>query len=211
MLEHATFAAKYHQGGPSAIQVGLEQLLVVPAQWHYRGFAEHPHAAQLGQLGGGIPNPSYGIGVVREAFPRGATGTWQPITLIPSCSVTSSILGNTGRFPFFIAVDSGGNIYTTNSADDTVTKIEPDGTTTLVFAITGDRPVGIAVDSGGNIYTANSNSNTVTKIVPTIPTPTITLDFARTGPGPYGIAVDSNDNIYTANSVSDNVTKITTC
>jgi hypothetical protein len=164
MLEHATFAAKYHQGGPSAIQVGLEQLLVVPAQWHYRGFAEHPHAAQLGQLGGGIPNPSYGIGVVREAFPRGATGTWQPITLIPSCSVTSSILGNTGRFPYFIAVDSRGNIYTANNFSNTVTKIEPDGTTTPVFAITGNDPAGIVIDSSDNIYIANAVSNNVTKI-----------------------------------------------
>jgi len=38
--------------------------------------------------GGGILNPSFGIGVVREAFPRGATGTWQPISL--SFSISSS-------------------------------------------------------------------------------------------------------------------------
>lgn len=45
-----------------------------------------PHSS--GNSGGGIPNPSYGVGTIREAFPRGATGTWRPITLSGSINDT---------------------------------------------------------------------------------------------------------------------------
>lgn len=35
----------------------------------------------VGTTGGGIPNPSLGIGRIGEATPRGATGSWRPISL----------------------------------------------------------------------------------------------------------------------------------
>lgn len=44
-----------------------------------------PHSS--GNSGGGIPNPSLGIGVIREAMPRNAAGTWTPISLAGSDSI----------------------------------------------------------------------------------------------------------------------------
>jgi len=38
-----------------------------------------PHSS--GNSGGGIPNPSLGIGVTRLAMPRNAAGTWAPVSL----------------------------------------------------------------------------------------------------------------------------------
>jgi hypothetical protein len=58
-----------------------------------------PHSS--GNSGGGISNPSFGIGVVREAFPRGATGTWQPINIpqgIDGSYITVTSTGGTFRF-----------------------------------------------------------------------------------------------------------------
>jgi sugar lactone lactonase YvrE len=116
----------------------------------------------------------------------------------------SSTFGTTGASPYGIAVDSAGNVYTTNSGSHNVTKITPDGTAT-VFGNTGSSPYGIAIDAAGNIYTANFASNNVTKITPD-GNSTI---LGSTGVGPFGIALDSVGNVYTANASSGSVSRIT--
>ena len=60
----------------------------------------------------------------------------------------------TGSRPFDITIETSGNVYTTNSDSDTVSKITPDGISAYLGA-TGDNPKGIAIDAAGNIYTAN--------------------------------------------------------
>jgi titin len=103
--------------------------------------------------------------------------------------------------PYGIAIDSAGNIYTANAAEDNVSKITPLGTSTVNWGpgdtpvITGDRPEAITIDSARNIYTANSSSNNVTKITPG----GVSTIVGTTGDSPVGIAVDSAGNIYTAN------------
>ena len=76
----------------------------------------------------------------------------------------STILGTTGTNPYAITVDSAGNVYTANGANN-VSKITPGGESTIP-GTTGDFPTGIAVDSVGNIYTSNWTSGDVTKITP---------------------------------------------
>ena len=48
-----------------------------------------PHG--LGNSGGGIPNPSLGIGVTRLAMPRNAAGTYRPRVILSADTVTSYI------------------------------------------------------------------------------------------------------------------------
>lgn len=42
---------------------------------------------RVGVSGNGLPNPSIGIGTLREAMPRNAAGTWRPISLVAPCVV----------------------------------------------------------------------------------------------------------------------------
>ena len=122
----------------------------------------------------------------------------------PATATTVTTLGTTGSNPIAIAVDSSGNVYTTNFSSNSVTKITPAGVSTTL-GTTGSDPIGIAVDSSANVYTANSGSNNVTKITPA----GVSTTFGTTGSFPRAIALDSSGNVYTANSGSNNVTKIT--
>ena len=123
----------------------------------------------------------------------------------PASSQASSIIyGLTGDTPAGIAINSSGNIYTTNNASDNVSEILPGGASSI-FAPAAQSPFGIVIDPAGNVYTANSVSDDVSKITPD-GTSTI---LGTTGNFPVAIAVDSAGNIYTPNTISANVSKIT--
>ncbi|MEI6552856.1 MAG: hypothetical protein WCN84_06505 [Actinomycetes bacterium] len=118
--------------------------------------------------------------------------------------ITASRIGTPDIYPTGIAVDSTGNVYTSNYTAGNVTKITPQGVTTIL-GTTGLQPTGIAIDTSGNVYTSNFGSNTVTKITPNGNSTT----FGNTDAGPSGIAIDSAGNVYTANASANSVTKIT--
>ena len=65
--------------------------------------------------------------------------------------------------PWAIVIDSSGNIYTSNSNSNNVSKITPEGVS-RILGTTGRAPTGIAIDTSGNVYTANRDDNTVSKI-----------------------------------------------
>jgi DNA-binding beta-propeller fold protein YncE len=115
-----------------------------------------------------------------------------------------AITGGTGSR--YIAIDSTGNVYTSNMDSLDVTKITPEGVNSILASTgVGTNPRGIAVDSAGNVYTANSTSNNISKITPG----GIASIFATVGTSPYDLAIDSDDNIYVMNQDSENVTKVT--
>lgn len=118
-------------------------------------------------------------------------------------SISSAILGSSGQYPYNIAIDNDGNIFTCNFSANTVTKITPDGVSSILGS-TGANPTNIAVDIYGNVYTANYNSNNVTKITPD----GVSSIFGTTGIQPRDLIVDSTGNVFTANAGSNNVTKI---
>ena len=102
----------------------------------------------------------------------------------------SSILGTTGTSPYQIVIDTAGNIYTSNSDSDNVSKITPAGVSSIL-GTTGDNPIGITIDADGNIYTANLDSNNVTKITPA----GVSSILGTTGDNPFGIVVDTVGNL----------------
>ncbi|ADC73103.1 WD40 repeat, subgroup (plasmid) [Thioalkalivibrio sp. K90mix] len=61
-----------------------------------------------------------------------------------------------------VAVDGAGNVYS-GSRDNTVRKIDPDGSEVWSFTGHSDRVYGVAVDGAGNVY-SGSLDNTVRKI-----------------------------------------------
>lgn len=120
-----------------------------------------------------------------------------------AASIVNWTANGTSPFTYSIAIDSAGNLYTSNYNANTVTKITPVGVTSTL-GTTGSQPIGIAVDSSGNVYTANNGSNNVSKI---LPDGTSSI-LGTTGVQPFAIAVDSTGNVYTSNSSDSNVSKI---
>jgi hypothetical protein len=107
-IEDASTSTQCHQGGYFASYVGLEQLFVVSAQWNKCGIAEHPHSS--GNSGGGIPNPSLWIGVIREAMPKNAAGSRVPRqislhkTWDTGTEIGAAIITGKGDFGFKVAI-----------------------------------------------------------------------------------------------------------
>ncbi|MFM8888908.1 MAG: hypothetical protein ACKOGM_02810, partial [Solirubrobacterales bacterium] len=132
-------------------------------------------------------------------------------TLLPAGvqAATISTLGPTGDGPQGIALDSSGNVFTTNFTTDDVSKLLPGGGAAgAPWPIAAPDPWNAAVDDAGNVFASNANFNSVSKITAAgalagAPWP------AGTGTVPLGITTDQAGNFYTANAGGDSVTKVT--
>jgi|GEM_PF-663722 len=84
-------------------------------------------------------------------------------------------------FPLGAAVDGSGNLFISDSGNQRIRKVTPDGTITTVAGNGGNgydagatnavntslnNPFGIAVDSAGNLYIADESNNVVRKVTP---------------------------------------------
>ena len=91
------------------------------------------------------------------------------------------------NFPAGIAVDNNGNLFVSDSGNNTIRSITSAGVVTTIGGVAGqsgsidgianlarfNNPTGIAVDVSGNIYVAEYNNSTVRTITSVI-APTIT-------------------------------------
>ena len=140
--------------------------------------------------------------------------------------------------PWQIALDGAGNLYFTDTNNNTVRKVAPNGTITTIAGIAGsagfsgdgelattarlNQPAGVAVDGAGNVYISDVNNNRVRKI--TAADGKIRT-FAGSGqPGfngdggpataaalnfPYGLAVDRDGNVFIADFSNHRIRKVT--
>lgn len=133
---------------------------------------------------------------------------------------------------FEVAVDFAGNLYVTDSGNNAIRKITPDGqVTTLAGGSQGftdgkgasaqfNQPSGLITDKQGNVYVADQFNNAIRKITPdgTVTTIAGTGDFgAQDGPAknatfyyPRDITIDGNDNLYVADLRNNEIRKIST-
>ena len=103
--------------------------------------------------------------------------------------------------PFALAFDPAGNLYVTNSGDNTVEKFSPTGMGSVFADLTGPR--GLVIDALGNLYVSTAN-DTIEKIAPD---GTASV-FASSGlSGVLGLAMDAAGNIFAANSANNTVEK----
>jgi sugar lactone lactonase YvrE len=168
--------------------------------------------------------------LIRKINPDGFVTTFAGQRVYHSIPGTDTTI----RFdnPDGIAVDTGGNVYVADWANDRIRKISPDGKVTGLAGngIRGSKdgvglsasfylPGGLAVDSACNIYVADTYNNLIRKIRPD---GFVTTVAGRTGIGsangkaaaasfshPVGIAVDREGNIYVADVGNNKIRKIT--
>jgi sugar lactone lactonase YvrE len=134
--------------------------------------------------------------------------------------------GNSARFnnPFGVAVDSAGNVYVSDTANNVIRKITEARVVTTLAGAPGNAgntdgnatdarfwsPQGLSVDNAGNIYVADTGNNAIRKITPmgVVTTLALSADKALALNGPGGVALDGTSNVYVADSNNDCVRKI---
>jgi len=101
--------------------------------------------------------------------------------------------------PQGVAVDSLGNVYVTDTLNNTIRMITPAGVVSTIAGVVGQsasqniqpglpatfsNPIGIAVDSVGNLYISDAGTHSILKI--TTPGATTSVVSVLAGPGQYG-------------------------
>lgn len=102
--------------------------------------------------------------------------------------------------------DNEGNLYQSNIAGGTVSKISPDGTV-ATFASGFSAPVGIAFDGIEYLYVCNCGNNSISKV--DLTGTTVSVINSSLLNCPNGIDMDSEGNLYIANFSSSDLVKIT--
>ena len=137
--------------------------------------------------------------------------------------------------PSDVAVDSAGNLFIADRANDRIRKVDSTGTITTIagtgesgFSGDGgpaiqaalDDPFGVAVDSAGNVYIADTDNVRIRKVdsTGTITTIAGTGESGFSGDGgpaveaelrhPRGVAVDSAGNVYIADTDNVRIRKV---
>ncbi len=171
------------------------------------------------------------------------------IRRITPAGVVTTIAGSAGRHgnvdgvgsgaaqfnsPIGLSVDSAGNLYVGDSANQTTRKVTPAAVVTTLAGQVGvigstngtgsgasfNSPQGTSVDSAGNVYVADNGNRTIRKITPGGAVTTFAgstgLQGTNDGVGsaarfnqPVSVAVDSANNVYVVDSGGETVRKIT--
>jgi sugar lactone lactonase YvrE len=161
----------------------------------------------------------------------GATGGTTVPTLAVLAGVPSGVgsvdgMGPAARFsfPYGVAVDRAGNIFVTDTGNDTIRKITPTGVVSTLAGTVGLRgsedgtgaaahfkvPRGGAVDGAGNIFVADSGNSSIRRITPL---GVVTTVVDNTGAAvsfniPCGVAVDGAGNVFVADCHNHTIRKI---
>ncbi len=169
---------------------------------------------------------------IRKVTPAGVVTT---VAGVAGIAGSADGTGSAARFngPTAVAVDSSGNLYVSDTVNDTIRKISSGGVVTTlagaaglggVLDATGTAarfygPTGVAVDSSGNVYTADPGAYVVRKITSAGVVTTLAGNLGIAGSndgtssatfrGPQGLDVDSAGNVYVCDEGNQTIRKIT--
>lgn len=158
------------------------------------------------------------------------------ITLVGGGGFSTNVAGSAARLwaPSAVAVDSAGNLYVPEQANNCLRKVTPAGTVTILAGQPGNYgwsdgigragqfmlPSGVAVDVAGNVYVADAYAHTIRKVTPTGVVTTLAGSPGNPGSangtgsvarfnGPSGLATDSAGNVYVADTFNYTIRKVT--
>lgn len=173
----------------------------------------------------------FGDDTIREISTAGVVTT---IAGRAGIAGTADGLGTNALFssPSGMTIDSAGNLYVAEVANNTIRKIAPDGTVTTLAGLAGysgtqdgigsaarfRTPTAVAVDASGNVYVTDYGNQLLRRITPAGVVTTLAglPGVAGTADGtgrearmnePTGIAVDPSGNIYVSEFNNDIIRK----
>lgn len=169
---------------------------------------------------------------IRKMTPGGIVTT---LAGLAGTSGTNDGVGAAARFfgPNGLVVDPAGNVYVSDSGNDTIRKITPGGQVTTIAGLpkvagkvngTGsaarfNNPWGLTI-SGTNLYVADAFNNAIRLVTPGGVVKTFAGSLGNSGSDngtgtsakfnfPVGIAVDATGNFYVTEAGNDTLRKIT--
>jgi hypothetical protein len=138
------------------------------------------------------------------------------------------------KTPWWIAVDTSGNVYVADTNNHVIRKITSAGLVTTLAGSAGSpgstddtgnaarfrNPHGIAMGSDGNLYVADQGNNTIRKVTPAGVVETLAGLAGNVGSAdgvgsaarfktPTGISADDSGNLYVADLDNNLIRKIT--
>jgi hypothetical protein len=118
-----------------------------------------------------------------------------------------TVLPFTGLAPEGVAVDTAGNIYVADGANNRVLKLAAGSSIQTALPFAGlNHPDGVAVDAAGQLYVVDGFNHRVLKLAAGSSTPT-ELPFTGLN-GPSGVAVDAAGNIYVTDWIDNHTTGV---
>lgn len=113
--------------------------------------------------------------------------------------------------PAGITVDSSGDVYISDTFNNRIVKVSPDGTASAL-AISGlgtalNSPQGLTTDAAGNLYIADPSNSRIVMVTPS-GTGSVLSMGSVTLSAPQGVAVDPSGNIYVADTGNSRIVKV---
>ena len=171
--------------------------------------------------------------LIRKITSTGVVSTLAGQVIAPG-SVNGTSSAASFNHPSGAAVDSNGNVYISDFANQVIRKISPAGVVTTLAGMVGvtgtsngtgtaarfNGPVALAVDSSGNVYVADNQNHGIRKITPAGVVTTLAGRLGTSGTNngtgtaarfnnPLGVAVDTSGNVYVGDTWNHEIRKIT--
>ncbi|HEY9684119.1 MAG TPA: tetratricopeptide repeat protein [Oculatellaceae cyanobacterium] len=141
------------------------------------------------------------LNTMKRAYPTQGGG---PTPVLANCTVR--IIATGFNAPAGLAFDKQGNLYVANFNNNTVDRINADGSRSQFSSGANLKgPIGLIVDGSNYVYVANYSAGTVARISPSGVSTIIATGFRK----PYYLTLDKDGNLFVSQQEDNTVVRIT--